>query len=196
MRTRRNATSLRSLAPSIGILVCLSAGCSAADDVATQPAGSGGPLATPTRSLETPPVRDLPTPHMGPGSPGALPAGTYRYRLTHDELVEGLGLGDTFVDANAGIWTWTLADGKWSYEVRLDGELPPGFAGNYCEGYYDVHGGRVDFTTVTVYPSGVCASKTWLANWQPTERGLQMDVITDGADLDFLFGAKEWVRVI
>lgn len=194
MRTPRNATSLRSLAPRIVILVALSAGCSAAPDVATQPAGSGDPLA-PTRRLETPPVRDLPTPRTGPGSPGDLPAGSYRYQLTHDEIVQGLGLGDTFAEANAGIWTWTLADGKWSYEVKLDGELPPGFAGNYCEGYYDVHGGRVDFTTVTVYPSGDCASKTWLADWQQTDQGLQMDVVTDGADLDFLFGAKQWERI-
>ena len=49
-----------------------------------------------------------------------------------------------------------------------------------------MHGGRVDFTTVTVYKSGDCASKTWLADWQPTEQGLRMDVVTDTADLDFI----------
>jgi hypothetical protein len=42
-------------------------------------------------------------------------------------------MGGTFADANAGIWTWSLADGKWSYEVKSDGELPPGYAVTYCE---------------------------------------------------------------
>lgn len=105
-------------------------------------------------------------------------------------------MDDTFADANAGIWTWTLGGGEWSYEVKLDGDLPPGYAGNYCEGYYDVHGDRVDFTTVTVYPSGDCASKTWLARWRQTDQGLQMDVIADWVGYDFLFGSKEWQRVV
>jgi hypothetical protein len=183
--------ALRRIALAAVLVVALSGGCSVAPDRPTGNApGSGA-----TGSVKVPPVRDLPTARTGPGSPGDLPAGTYRYRLTHDEVVQGLGLGDVFADANAGVWTWTLRDGKWSYVVRLDGELPPGYAGNFCEGYYDVHGSRVDFTTVTVYASGDCASETWLADWQQTDRGLRMDVITDGADLDFLFGSKEWQRI-
>ena len=192
MRIRRSADSLSGMALAAVLVMAASAGCSAATDAASD---QSTPSAT--RSVEVPPVRDLPTPRTGPGSPGDLPAGTYRYRLTHDEVVQGAGLGDTFADANAGIWTWTLSDGKWRYELRLDaGEAPPGFPeGNYCEGYYDVHGSRVDFTTVTVFAQGECAGKTWLADWQQTDKGLQMDVTTGGADLDFLFGAKEWERV-
>ena len=50
---------------------------------------------------------------------------------------------DDFAVANAGVWTWTLADGRWRYEVQPTvQEAPEGFAGNTCEGYYDVHGTR------------------------------------------------------
>lgn len=141
-------------------------------------------------------VRVLPAPLTGPGRPGKMPAGTYRYTLTEQQIREGVDMGAEFADANAGVWTWTLGDGRWSYELKPSAQtVPEGFAGNTCEGYYDVDGNRAEFTTVTVYASGECASKTWKADWRETEKGLLMRVTTDAADLDFLFGAEEWERI-
>jgi TRAP-type transport system periplasmic protein len=141
-------------------------------------------------------VRVLPEPLTGPGRLGQLPAGTYRYTLTEGEISSAIDLGPDFAEANAGVWTWTLGKGKWSYLLRPSAqEVPEGFAGNTCEGYYDVHGSQVDFTTVTVYASGDCASKTWKATWRYTGNGLQMNVTTDAHDLDYLFGAKRWERI-
>lgn len=140
----------------------------------------------------------LPEPLNGPGDPGLLPAGTYRYSLSRKEIRDGIvtWAPPRFAVANAGAWTWTLGGGRWSYELDLHAkETPVGFAGNTCEGYYDVHGSEVDFTTVTEYQVGDCASKTWKATWRQVDDGLLMDVTTDGRDLDFLFGAKTWERV-
>ena len=141
-------------------------------------------------------VRALPAPLPGPGQPGDLPAGSYRYTLTEQEITDGVDVSPETAVANAGVWTWTLDDGRWFYELKpTSQEIPEGFSGNTCEGYYDVHGDQVDFTTVTVYASGECASKTWKADWRETENGLAMDVTTDADDLDFLFGAKPWDRI-
>jgi TRAP-type transport system periplasmic protein len=146
----------------------------------------------------------LPKPLTGPGRPGELPEGTFRYSLTEREILDGLGtpndgLGTTneaFARANAGVWTWTLGDGRWSYVLRpTSQQVPEGFAGNTCEGYYDAHGDEVDFTTLTVYASGDCASPTWKAHWRAAGRDLVLDVTTDGDDLDFLFGSEAWQRI-
>jgi TRAP-type C4-dicarboxylate transport system substrate-binding protein len=138
----------------------------------------------------------LPPALDGPGSPGALPIGTYRYTLTEDEIRKGADVDAATATANAGVWTWKLGDGRWSYVLKLDAqEMPEGYAGATCEGYYDVRGNQVEFTTMTVYASGDCASATWKATWRETGDGLAMDVTTDGPELDFLFGAKPWERI-
>ena len=139
-------------------------------------------------------VRVLPARLTGPGRPGALPAGTYRYTISADEIQGALDVPDDFTVANAGVWTWTLGDGRWFYELKpYSQETPEGYSGNTCEGYYDVHGAQVDFTTLTVYAgAGDCASETWKADWRETPDGLVMDVTTDADDLDFLFGSEPW----
>ena len=135
----------------------------------------------------------LPAVLSAPGRAGQLPAGTYRYSLSPEELGDSGIFSTSGIQANAGVWTWTMGEGRWSYELKpSSGETPPGYSGNTCEGYYDVHGDKVDFTTITVYAEGECASRTWKATWGRTEQGLSMDVTTDGEDLDFLFGAAEW----
>ena len=138
----------------------------------------------------------LPAVLDGPGRTGALPQGTYRYELGHGEILDGGDFSEELATANAGVWTWTLRDGRWDYEIKLIAqELPAGYAGTTCEGYYDVVGDEVRFTTVTVYATGDCASETWKATWRETADGLAMDVTTDGDDLDFLFGSKPWERI-
>ena len=80
-------------------------------------------------------------------------------------------------------------------EDRALQKIPESYEGTTCEGYYDVHGDRVDFTTVTTYTFGECAPLTWYASWRETDDGLAMDVVTDGDELNFLFGAKPWERI-
>jgi TRAP-type C4-dicarboxylate transport system substrate-binding protein len=141
-------------------------------------------------------VSVLPAVLDGPGRTGALPQGTYRYELGHGEILDGGDFSEELATANAGVWTWTLRDGRWDYEIKLIAqELPAGYAGTTCEGYYDAVGDEVRFTTVTVYATGDCASETWKATWRETADGLAMDVTTDGDDLDFLFGSKPWERI-
>lgn len=140
----------------------------------------------------------LPSPIDAPGRTGALPAGTYRYTVSGDEI--RAGVGDTadqkLVAANAGVWTWTLRDGRWSYVLKPTSQTADESSGGFtCEGYYDVHGGQVDFTTVTEPVSGECAPPTWKADWRKGENGLAMDVTTDGEDLNFLFGSETWERI-
>lgn len=130
----------------------------------------------------------------GPGRPGGLPPGTYRYSVSMDEL-QGNGLSPLDSQANAGVWTWRLGDGRWSWTLQPSEENPPGYAGNYCAGYYDVDGRRVDFTRVTeYYPDGECAPRTWPASWSRANDGLVMHHIIDD-DLDYIFGGKRWERI-
>ena len=58
----------------------------------------------------------------GPGAPGELPPGVYRYSVSTAEL---RALGETEHDAtmNAGVLTWTLRGGSWSSQIP--GELTP-----------------------------------------------------------------------
>ena len=72
-----------------------------------------------------------------------------------------------FVAANAGVWTWTLGDGRWSYVLKPTSQTTDVSDGGItCDGYYDVHGNQVDFTTVTVPVAEDCASTTWKADWR------------------------------
>jgi TRAP-type C4-dicarboxylate transport system substrate-binding protein len=141
----------------------------------------------------------LPEALDGPGDPGDLPEGTYRYELTERDILDGVPGADSELAAgNAGVWTWSLNNGRWRYDVQFTAaEVPTGYDEiTHCEGYYDVRGTRVDFTTTTVYPGGwSCASLTWKARWSRADGGLRMDVTTDGADLDFIFGNKPWERI-
>jgi TRAP-type C4-dicarboxylate transport system substrate-binding protein len=168
-----------------------------------QDAGTPDPVAVPEGCAyqpgdKGPETRALPEPLDGPGRPGSLPAGSYRYVLTEDEINAAIPPDGQYdiAGANAGVWTWTLENGHWLQEVQLAAqEMPEGFSEGPCEGYYDVHGDQVDFTTVTEVVHGQCAPPTWKAIWQETEDGLAMDVTSDGEDVDFLFGAKTWERI-
>jgi TRAP-type C4-dicarboxylate transport system substrate-binding protein len=134
---------------------------------------------------------------QGPGNPGKLPRGTYRYSFSEEEL-RGSGMTAEEARANAGVWTWTLGAGRWSYVLKQSSSDPPeGYGGNFCEGYYDVEGDLVSFTRLTVYPQGDCAPPTWFGRWAPADQGVrwtQMQVDSSGTS-DALFGGKVWVRI-
>lgn len=138
-----------------------------------------------------------PEPLARPGEAGRLPEGTYRYNLTRNEIrsaVDGADLG--YVSANAGIWTWTLDDGRWSYVLEPASQMAAeNYGGFTCDGYYDVDGDLVELTTLTVPTAGECAPPTWEADWRSVGDDLVMDVTADGEDLEFLFGGKTWERI-
>ena len=78
-------------------------------------------------------------PLTGPGDPGDLPQGSYRYRLTRDQLLAaGLPPGDARL--NAGVLTWTLRDGGWRSEQEPDFPEATQITGTTCAGWYDVRG--------------------------------------------------------
>jgi TRAP-type C4-dicarboxylate transport system substrate-binding protein len=130
----------------------------------------------------------------GPGRPGDLASGTYRYTVTYDELLAH-GVNDADARANAAVFTWTLRLGHWHYNAKaLRTDVPAGYGGNTCDGWYDVQGGIVSFTTVTRYASGECAPATWAARWSAAKDGLNVTLLTD-PDLGYIFGGKTWRRI-
>jgi hypothetical protein len=139
-------------------------------------------------------VEGTPSTLTGPGRAGSLPQGTYRFTLTYEEL-RAHEVTDPDARANAGVWTWTVAAGRWHLDVKPSRtDIPPGYGGNTCDGWYDVEGDVVHLTTVTRYPSGECAPATWAARWTPTPQGITISLLTD-PDLSYIFGGKPWQRI-
>jgi hypothetical protein len=137
-------------------------------------------------SLAATPTEQL----TAPGRSARLPEGTYRYELTEDEL-RAAGLPDDDVYGNAGVFTWTLSKGRWSYA-----QLPanPDVPNTTCEGYYDVKESRVVLSVATTTKLGDCAPLRWTATWSSTS-----DTLTWGEvsipDLAPVFAGKPW-RII
>jgi TRAP-type C4-dicarboxylate transport system substrate-binding protein len=116
-----------------------------------------------------------------PGDEGAFPQGEYRYKLVADALRDA-GLSEEDVRNNAGIWTWTLRDGRWSFTQA------PSYQGvrtTSCEGSYEDLGDQVvGFTTITRLANGDCAPEMgWTARW--TKRG-DLLVWSDVSVADFV----------
>jgi TRAP-type C4-dicarboxylate transport system substrate-binding protein len=142
---------------------------------------------------ESPPA-PRPVTLTGPGRAGGLPPGTYRYTLTYDEL-RAHGVNDRNARANAAVFTWTLRSGHWHSDAKLlRTDIPSGYGGNTCNGWYDVQGRTVSFTTVTRYASGECAPATWAARWSAVKDGLTVTLLTD-RDLAYMYGGKTWRRI-
>jgi TRAP-type C4-dicarboxylate transport system substrate-binding protein len=139
----------------------------------------------------SPPARTL----DGPGRPGALPQGVYRYVWTHDELI-GIGLSEHDAQINAAVVTWTVNRGQWSSAAKLADSRLKGRPGAYtsCQGWYDVDGDSVAFTTTTHYSDGDCAPATWTARWSVRGRILTWSAVNIPDFVD-IFTAKPWVRI-
>jgi hypothetical protein len=127
-----------------------------------------------------------------PGRPGDLPPGTYRYPVTIAELsTHGIPKGDA--RSFAGVWSWTLADGRWRYKVTPFQGLQPGVPARHCAGFYDVNGDHIEFTRVTGTRDR-CAPLTFDGTWSPTSDGLQMQHAL-GWPTDYLMDGHRWERV-
>lgn len=97
----------------------------------------------------------------GPGKPGALPQGVYRYTISMQRL-RAAGAGDRDARNNAGVYTWTLRAGHWSNQLSPE---DPSLPAATCEGWYDVGGATAAFTTTTKLDQGDCAPPTWIMRW-------------------------------
>ncbi len=163
--------------------------------VRARPGGIGEPPSTCPDAPSGPSLDPRPPALSAPGHPGDLPAGTYRYSVSEQEL-HGFGLNDFTAHATAGVWTWTLRGGRWDYAFKPSAnDIPEGYAYATCRGWYDVDRDTVAFTTDDPASNGRCAPVTWAGRWRTTSTGLTMLMLTREGERDRLFGGKPWVRI-
>lgn len=129
-------------------------------------------------------------PLTAPGESGALPEGVYRYELTEADL-SAAGLPENDVYENAGVFTWMIEGGRWSFlQLPANTDVP----NTRCEGYYDVAGSRVAMSVSTVTKVGDCAPLLWTATWSSTSDSLVWsDVSVD--DFARVWAAKPWQKI-
>jgi hypothetical protein len=127
-----------------------------------------------------------------PGDSGDLPLGTYRYAVTVEELRNaGLSAGDA--EYNAGVFTWTLAEGEWSYEHVP--EVPEAVGDNLsCSGVYDVQGDRATFVTTEQVDGGDCFPPSWSARWSAGDDMLIWSEVTLN-EFSIMFHGGGWQRI-
>jgi hypothetical protein len=124
-------------------------------------------------------------PLTGPGVPGALPQGVYRYAQTHDELVAA-SMNEEDADLNAGIFTYTLQNGSWSYRHQ---PADTAQAVNDCSGWYTISGNAAAFTTATMVVGGDCTPPTWTARWAAEGAQLTWSDVNE-PDFAFIWAGK------
>jgi TRAP-type C4-dicarboxylate transport system substrate-binding protein len=125
------------------------------------------------------------------GSSGQLPQGVYRYSNTVADLTAH-GVDDHDALINAGVFTWTLSGGRWHLQqVPVDSSVTM----TTCDGYYDVHGSTVAFTTTTVYSGGDCSPRTWTARWQSTGGGLAWSAISVEDPFTAIWAPRAWRKI-
>jgi TRAP-type C4-dicarboxylate transport system substrate-binding protein len=125
-----------------------------------------------------------------PGDPGSLPQGIYRYSTTRDFLLKA-GLSDNDALINAGVFTWTLKNGRWHSKQQ---PIDPSVDKLDCDGYYNVQGSKVYFIRVTVYADGDCAPYEWTASWTATSDTLTWSDISLG-DFQVAWAPRPWKKV-
>lgn len=125
----------------------------------------------------------------GPGRSGELPQGSYRYTVTVAQQVES-GVDTDEARMNAGVFTWTLVEGQWSYEQVPEVPEATEKFGTSCAGWYDVRRDRVTFATSTEIAGGTCAPPSWEARWSVDGNTLTW---SDVSIPDFRMGA--WERI-
>jgi TRAP-type C4-dicarboxylate transport system substrate-binding protein len=132
-----------------------------------------------------------PTAEPGAGESGSLPEGVYRYAVSVGELRDA-GFSRNDAEFNAGVYTWTLADGEWSHE--LEPEVPDAVEFTTCGGTYDVRDQTVTFTTTTEVAGGDCAPPSWIARFSVDGDSLVWTV-QSFPGFDLLFAPAPWQRI-
>jgi TRAP-type C4-dicarboxylate transport system substrate-binding protein len=134
-------------------------------------------------------------PLTGPGPTGALPLGTYRYSMTEADMSRASGGKATaeFLQENAGLWTWTIGNGRWSLEQRPADSTFPVVP---CSGWISVSADVATFTrTVNGLPGGDCVPFVWSARFHLLRNGAVRWTETDVADFSWVFQATDWTKI-
>jgi TRAP-type transport system periplasmic protein len=102
-----------------------------------------------------------PQPLTGPGDVGAFPLGVYRMNVTAEALRKH-GVSEHDVEINAGVYTFTMRDGKWKshQDATFDIDQP-----TECGGWFDARRDVVTFTTTTKYVGWECSPPIWTMRW-------------------------------
>lgn len=124
----------------------------------------------------------------GPGRPGSLPQGVYRYTLTEAEL-RAAGYDESGARENAGVWTWTLRAGSWTLKQE---PVHANVTVTSCEGWYDVRNDTVTFDATTY--EGRCVPPDWTARWSSSGDGVRWSEVSV-ADFAPPFATKPWQRI-
>jgi TRAP-type C4-dicarboxylate transport system substrate-binding protein len=128
-----------------------------------------------------------------PGDPGKFPTGVYRYRHTVADLTAH-GMDEYGASLNAGVWTWTLGEGTWSYEQEPVTEEAVELGITDCEGFYDVRDDVAFFTTTAVFANGDCAPPTWAARWTAGDGRLTWSAVS-APDFGYPFAPRPWQQI-
>ena len=139
------------------------------------------------------PTADRPRlePLLGPGPTGDLPTGTYRYAVPAEAVVPGqesIADGDP-IDRTL---TWTLGDGEWTLEIRIDdGSQQP----ITCWGWFAVAAATARFTLQFDADVGHCVPLDWQADWALGPDGaLRWSGAVPGVLVPH-FRSAEWERI-
>jgi hypothetical protein len=136
--------------------------------------------------LIPPPTQAL----TGPGASGDLPQGIYRLVFTKAELLAH-GMTDHDAAMNAGVYTWIIRAGQWSYkQAAADGHTDA----TTCQGWYAVQDTAVAFTTRTQVVGGTCAPPTWSARWSSQGKQLTWNAVSL-TDFAYIFAGNGWQRI-
>lgn len=154
---------------------------------AARPAAVAVPEGCAYRPGESPvmPPRTL----TGPGEPGGLPQGVYRYTLTEAEL-RAVGYNAHDARNNAGVWTWTLRAGSWT--MRHEPAHAEVMVYSSCDGWYEVRGETVTFDATT--HEGRCVPPDWTARWSATGDGITWSEVSV-PDFAPPFATKPWQTI-
>lgn len=134
---------------------------------------------------------DDPTQLTEPGARGDLPEGVYRYELT-EEFLRGAGLPENDVYINAGVFTWTLRGGRWSYEQQ---PLNDNVGSTTCEGLYAVEGQSFTGSVSTIQDVGECAPLLWTATWSFEGDTLTWSDVSVGDFGPVYEGPEGWTKI-
>jgi len=130
----------------------------------------------------------------GPGDPGALPQGVYRFTVTRQHILD-LGQSAEEADNNAGVITYTLRAGTWKYEQQptVSSDRMTNLM-TTCEGWYSVSGDTASFTTSTTYTTGNCSPPSWRAHWKAEGDRLVWSRLSV-PDFALVFSDTPWERI-
>src|SRR5262249_11043211 len=95
---------------------------------------------------------------------------------------------------NAGVWTWTLGNGRWSFYLRPSQEAASGLPRQPRRRVLLRRRPPPRVQPDHGVPHGEGAPTLWVASWSRAGDGLQTRHIING-QVDYLFGGKRWDRI-